>query len=501
MPSRRDLTFTLSTAKNPENAENDAGAQTTASSPALRFLVLGDFSRQGRMPGEFKSRRVTFDNFDRVLFETTGAFSSLEQFHPDFLAQAKPELRQLLQLRRGLKDAATRPAALAELARLGQQNGAAAAGAQGQGHGPAEAEPELLARLLGGRGASGASSENSAAKQSPAPAAAPTPAPAAAPTPAQAAVNRLLQHVLKTTPAASPTSSDRGPDDLAIELLNARCRSALLDPDFRDLERAWRSLYWLVSRLESDQGEVHLLDISKSELTEHLTGHARDLDASPLVQLLCEDRDGWDFLIGDYSFGLDSEDLMLLGNLGAIAARAGAPLLAHGDLSLAGCSSPELVAAPSEWSIGDPELAALAEQVRKHPAAKWVGLASPRFLVRHPYGKRADPIESFPFEELPANPDAERFLWGNPAFACAWILGQAHSNGGARWPLRQASSILDLPMPLYTAHSGDAIQPPLEFLLSEPARAAAERHGLIVFDGSNNVNRISTQSVHALAAT
>jgi len=496
MPTRRDLTFTLSTAKNPENAESDEGAQTTASAPALRFLVLGDFSRQGRTPGGFKSRRITFDNFDRVLFEMTGAFSALEQFHPDFLAQSKPELRQLLQLRRALTDATTRPAALAELARLAHENGAPAAAGQGQLQ--PEAEPELLARLLGGRGAPATPSpsvENSAAKQPLAPA--PAASAATAPTPAQAAVNRLLQHVLKTTPA--PT--DRGPDDLAIELLNTRCRSALLEPDFRALERAWRSVHWLVSRLESDQGEVHLLDISKSELTAHLAAHARDLDASPLVQLLCEDRDGWDFLIGDYSFGLDSDDLMLLGNLGAIAARAGAPLLAHGDLSLAGCSSLELVEVPSDWAIGDPELAALAEQVRKHPAAKWVGLASPRFLVRHPYGKRADPIESFPFEELPADPGSDRFLWGNPAFACAWILGQAHSRGGARWPLRQPSSILDLPMPLYTAHSGDAIQPPLEFLLSEPARAVAERHGLIVFDGSNNLNRISTQSVHALAAT
>ena len=61
MPSRRDLTFTLSTAKDPESAESDESAVPTGS-PALRFLVLGDFSRQNRMPGAFKSRRVTFDN-------------------------------------------------------------------------------------------------------------------------------------------------------------------------------------------------------------------------------------------------------------------------------------------------------------------------------------------------------------------------------------------------------------------------------------------------------
>jgi len=491
MPNRRDLTFTMTTGKNEPSDEPIGPGE---SRPALRFLVLGEFSRHGRKALEPKSRRVTFANFDEVLSAVTRSFSSLDQFHPDFVADVEPEIGQLLQLRRHLKDSAKRPTAVAELVKLQQRIDERAATAPSAPPVPQspEAAPELLARLLGGR----------AAGADPAPAApmpVPEPSPAGSTGP-KAAVDRLVQHALKTT-TTSPTSVDRGPDDLAIELLNARCRSALLDPDFRALERAWRSVHWLVSRLESDQGEVHVLDISKAELTEHLTQHARDLDTSPLVRLLCDDPDGWDFIIGDYSFGLDAEDLMLLGNLGAIAASAGAPLLAHGELSLAGCTSPELFASPSEWSLGDSELSKLAEQVRRHPAAKWIGLATPRFLLRHPYGKRTDPIESFPFEELPTDPDRERFLWGNPAFVCAWILGQAHSRGGARWPLRQTSDVLDLPMPVHAGSGGDAVQPPVELMLSEAARAIVEQHGLIAFSGSGNLNRISTTSVHALAAT
>lgn len=498
MPNRRDLTFTLTTGNNEQPDEE--GAATRAQGPGLRFLVLGDFSRNERKPAVFKSRRVTFDNFDQVLSVLTRSFGALDQFHPDFLADTDPELQQLLQLRRHLKDSAKRPAAIEELTRLQQRisvsKGApepAAAAAPAE----PEAEPELLARLLGGK----ATTTDKAAPSTAAASAAETVAAPAAATGTKAAVDRFVQHVLKSSAAASPMSTDRGPDDLAVELLNARCRSALVAPEFRELERAWRSLYWLVSRLESEQGEVHVLDISKAELTEHLRAHARDLDASPLVQLLCDDLEGWDFLIGDYSFGFDIHDLMLLGNLGAIAARAGAPFLAHGDLSLAGCTSPDSLETPSSWSLADPELAGLAEQVRKHPAAKWIGLASPRFLLRHPYGKRTDPIESFPFEELPAEPEAERFLWGNPAFACALILGQAHARGGARWPLRQVNHIPDLPMPLYTTHGGDGIQPPLEFLLSEAAQVALAQHGFIAFAGSRNTNRISTESLHAFAAT
>lgn len=495
MANRRDLTFTLTTGNNDQ--PSDEGFTTGAQGPGLRFLVLGDFSRNERKPAVFKSRRVTFDNFDEVLSVLTRSFGALDQFHPDFLADTDPELQQLLQLRRHLKDPGKRQAAVEELARLQQRVTAFKAGPDSPTPGqPAEAEPELLARLLGGARTTKGATEDPTPNLPNAPSAG---SPATG-TSTKAAVDRFVQHVLKTSPVASPTSTDRGADDLAIELLTARCRTALLAPEFRALERAWRSLHWLVSRLESEHGEVHVLDISKAELTEHLTAHARDLDASPLVQLLCDDPDGWDFLIGDYSFGCEVQDLLLLGNLGAIAARAGAPFLAHGDLSLAGCTSPDLVETPSSWSLGDPELVALAEQVRKHPAAKWVGLATPRFLLRHPYGKRTDPIESFPFEELPAEPEAERFLWGNPAFACALILGQAHGRGGARWPLRQVSNVPDLPMPLYTAHGGDAVQPPLEFSLSEAARAMVEQHGLITFAGGTNLNRISTQSVHALAA-
>ncbi|MFC7539039.1 type VI secretion system contractile sheath domain-containing protein [Siccirubricoccus deserti] len=36
------------------------------------------------------------------------------------------------------------------------------------------------------------------------------------------------------------------------------------------------------------------------------------------------------------------------------------------------------------------------------PEAAYIGLAAPRFLLRMPYGKKSDPIDSFAFEESPA---------------------------------------------------------------------------------------------------
>ena len=50
-----------------------------------------------------------------------------------------------------------------------------------------------------------------------------------------------------------------------------------------------------------------------------------------------------------------------------------------------------------------------------------------------PYGGATCAIESFPFEEIPGLPEHSNFLWANPAFACAWLLGRAFNEYGWRF--------------------------------------------------------------------
>ena len=50
-------------------------------------------------------------------------------------------------------------------------------------------------------------------------------------------------------------------------------RDILHHPDFRALEAAWRSLHFLIRRLETDeQLTVSVLDVTKAELTADLVG-------------------------------------------------------------------------------------------------------------------------------------------------------------------------------------------------------------------------------------
>ena len=85
-----------------------------------------------------------------------------------------------------------------------------------------------------------------------------------------------------------------------------------------------------------------------------------------------------------------------------------------------------------------PEAAQAWQALRNLPEAAYIGLALPRFLLRLPYGADTEPVEAFDFEEMSSPFDHESFLWGNPGFACALLLGQAFSLNG--WQLRPGES-------------------------------------------------------------
>lgn len=461
----------------------------------LRLLVMADFSGRRTESPSFAVHRFELHEADACIANLSPVLkisdsgpagpaqgltvASLDEFHPDALVAAVPALRELLEIARKLDDPAAERQALHDLDAIAGAPAAAASAPEQHTRAPAaESEDQLLSRLLGGAKRDG----NDRAKET---------------------VKQLIQGVLQPQqrPAASPRSADAR--TRVAELLNRRCRALLRDPRFRAVERAWRSVCWLASRLEDDQAELHIVDAAKPDLARHLAACGGRLDGSPLSRLLERDGDErFDAVIGDYSFALDADDLTLLATLGAIGARAGVPFLAHGDLGLVGCADGADPDAPATWQRADAELAAVWEEFRRHRAAHWVGLAAPRFLLRQPYGPKTDPVERFAFEELPVRPDREAFLWANPAFACALLLTQGRTDGGeAPWPDAAGGDVSDLPMPVYRDGGGDAIQPPLELLLNERARHAASDGGLIPLAGGRNTNRVAVGVLQSFASS
>ena len=106
-------------------------------------------------------------------------------------------------------------------------------------------------------------------------------------------------------------------------------------------------------------------------------------------------------------------------------------------------------------------------------------LALPGFLLRQPYGRQGEPIESFPFEELPGSGAHAAYLWGNPAVACGQLVAEAFLADGWEMQLSGYGELGDLPVHRFTSDEGKQVKPCAEAWLSERAGEAIIERGLI----------------------
>jgi len=263
-------------------------------------------------------------------------------------------------------------------------------------------------------------------------------------------------------------------------------RDILHRPAFQALESAWRAADFLVRRLETDGAlQVFLLDVSKEELAAGLKA-ADTLEATSPYRLLVEQTvgtpgaDPWSVLAGLYSFDRTLEDVALLGRLATVARAAGAPFLAAAKPRVLGCESLAKTPDPDDWGApSDDPQATLWEALRTLPGASFLGLALPRLLLRLPYGKETDPVEKFDFEEWDEDAKHEDYLWGNPAVACATLLGQEFSRYG--WHLRpgMARDLAGLPLHTHRREGVAKNQPCAEVLLGDRAAERILEAGLM----------------------
>ena len=394
----------------------------------MRLLLLGDFS--GRQVSERpplasrRALRVDVDSLDDVIGRlrprlslSTGeiAFARIADFHPDQLATR-------LEVFKALEERRTHP----------------------------RASNEDLDRLLG---------------KAPAVTALPTTAP-----PAHALDafihNIIAPHIVQDTSIETRTSL------AGIEAAFADEMRALLHvPAFQSLEAAWRGAHWLISSLELDENlQLHLFDITREELFADIVDAQRNVSETSLYRALVDGwRDvpggeGWSAIAALIDFGPSEADIGVLAALGVIASRAGGPLLGGADRALAG---------------EDREALAAWEALRRSEAAPWIALGTPRVLLRRPYGKRSDPIETFPFEEFVGAPVHEELLWGNAGLALALLIGRAFM--ARRWDMEPGDEceIDDLPAYTFARDGQTEMQPGGERSLTESEVAQLLRAGLV----------------------
>jgi type VI secretion system protein ImpC len=414
----------------------------------MRLLVMGDFrgnAGSGRPPLATRpALQIDVDNFDDIMHRLQPGlsmpagelrFKQIDDFHPDQL-YARLDVFQALRSRRSSP--------------------------------PAEAGDDLD-RLLG-------------RPSKPEPPAVRPPV-----TGLDALIHdAVAPHIVKDTKAQ--TEAHLTAVDMAIA---GQMRALLHDPAFQSLEAAWRGVHWLVSNLELGETlQLHLLDLSREELIADIVAANGQIAQTGLYRVLVDrwrnvpGGEGWSALIGLSRFGPSAADIGLLAALGLIASQAGAPFLADADLTLAGKDD----AALAGW-----------QALRASEAAPWIALAAPRVLLRRPYGKRSDPIESFAFEEIAGLPEASQLLWGHASLALALLIGRAFTDGGWSMDLDDNREIADLPLYTFTRDGEPEMQPCGERVLSESDIRALLDAGLVPIASRRDRNAVVPIRVQSIS--
>jgi type VI secretion system protein ImpC len=184
-----------------------------------------------------------------------------------------------------------------------------------------------------------------------------------------------------------------------------------------------------------------------------------------------------------------------LAGLGVLASHARAPFIADAGSSLIGCKSFTQPLEPSEWGSDLP----LFNELRKSPISQWIGLASPRILMRIPYGKSSDEIDAFPFEELGEKPNHENFLWGSAAVACAKLLGMAFQEQGWSFTLEDRLDLQDLPACTVHTEDGKELKPCAEIVMSDRVGDEISRRGLIALMSYRHRNAVRVRNVQSIS--
>lgn len=241
------------------------------------------------------------------------------------------------------------------------------------------------------------------------------------------------------------------------EALSSAMRLILHHPEFQSIEAQWRSLDLIARSIETDETlDVMLYDVSAEEIAADLAA-ADDLSGSGFVRLLTEapmspetGRGAYSAVVGLYSFEETPPHAELLGRIAQVAAHVDAPFLAalsSGFMEI-------------EKENRHPLVAKAWDTLRAMPEAGYLGLASPRFLLRRPYGKASEPIYEFDFEEFTMAEGLRSMLWANPVVLVAILMARSFQENGTNMELGSIMSLGGMPYHVITDRFGDQVALP-----------------------------------------
>ncbi len=309
-------------------------------------------------------------------------------------------------------------------------------------------------------------------------------------------VAELLERVVGPYIRALPDPNATAMADAVTQSLTHAMRMVLHHPEFQAVEAQWRTLDLMARSIQTDDTlELMLYDVSAEELAADLAAE-EDLTQSGFLRLLTEEpmdpelgRGGYSAVVGLYTFEETPPHAELLGRLARVAAHIDAPFLtaiAPTFLASAKEERPKLVA--EAWDT----LAGMSE-------ASHLGLVSPRFLLRRPYGAKTDPIYEFDFEEFSQSEGLSGMLWGNPVALAAILMARSFKENGAGLNLGSIMSLGEMPYHYVLDRFGDQVALPCtERNIDLDKIAAAKERGYMTIAAVKGRDEIRLTSFMAL---
>ncbi|GGA10500.1 type VI secretion system contractile sheath large subunit [Neptunicoccus cionae] len=328
------------------------------------------------------------------------------------------------------------------------------------------------------------------------------------------AVKTLAEQALVNTGLVSDDAL-RSIEAIIAELdktLTAQVNEIIHNEEFQKLESSWRGLHYLVNNTETDEMlKIRVLNVSKKDLGKTLKKFkGAAWDQSPIFKKLYEEEYGqfggepYGCLVGDYHFDHSPPDVQLLTEMAKVAAASHAPFITGAEPSLMQMDSWSELANPRDLTkiFSTPEYAAW-RSLRESEDSQYLALAMPRFLGRHPYGEKTDPVEEFAFEEDTEGADSGHYSWVNAAYGMATNITRSFKHYGWCTRIRGIESggaVESLPTHTFPSDDGGVdMKCPTEIAISDRRESELAKNGLMPLIHRKNSDMaafIGAQSLH-----
>jgi type VI secretion system protein ImpC len=159
---------------------------------------------------------------------------------------------------------------------------------------------------------------------------------------------------------------------------------------------------------------------------------------------------------------------------------------------LSGIEAAPFVAAAGADAALHPLTAHAWRALQSLSAADHLALATPHFMLRHPYGRRSDPVERFAFEEFNEREGLRALLWGHPAWLLATLLAGPDAGNAA-------DLVDDLPFHYAVDRHGDQVALPCtDLLVRTDAAARLAAQGLVAVIGHRGLPQVQLAPLQTL---